>query len=88
MKCIASGTGERGYGAAQSSAVAGFESSRLDLNLLKVFKNSILARPSVNGAVGGNSIDQERALGSACPVYLDAPLDFANADMGARIAIC
>src|SRR6185503_9199539 len=58
------------------------DSGCLNLYLLQVFKRGILTGAPIDGATGGDPVDQESVLCAAGAIDLNAALDLSHIDSG------
>src|SRR3954466_94009 len=63
---VTAGLGDGADDAAERSAVLRVDSTRLDLNFLKIFEHRVLARAAVEQAGRRNPVHREGVLRAAC----------------------
>ena len=79
---VAARLGHRADHAAKRAAVLGVDAARLDLNFLQVFEDGVLARATIDQAVGRHAVHQERVLRAARTVHGETGFDIAGVHAG------
>ena len=79
---VAARLGDRADHAAERAAVLGVDAARLDLHFLQVLEDGVLPRAALDQAVGRNAVHEERVLGAAGAMHLEAAFDVTGVHAG------